>query len=445
MIALALCGLALVICYLAGRRSLGFGLVAVLAFGYFYGILRANLLTAASHFIFDAGLLGLYLARWQSTSQDRKFTRPTAYWTAILILWPALLLLMPFQPLMISLVGLRGNIYFIPLLLLGSRLKGKDFIQLSAGLAVLDMIAVVFGGAEYFLGIQRFYPVSPVTQIIYMSSDVAGGYHRIPAIFSSAHAYGGTMVASIPFLVGLWMGAETSFYKLLGLLGVPAAFLGVLLSATRQNFIYSCAMILFVLFVVRMKGKHRVLFLVILGALALAAMSNARFQRFKTLDDTESVASRIAGSVNRTFWDILTEYPMGNGLGGGGTSMPYFLQGQVRNPIGMENEYARILCEQGIIGLVIWLSFLVWVFSRVRVTFAKGQWAIPKRLMWGFAITSFGTAWIGTGLLTSIPATVLLVMGMGWIVVPSEDASAARDRVRPSSHRSVRTPVPVLR
>jgi O-antigen ligase len=279
-----------------------------------------------------------------------------------------------------------------------------------------------------------------------MSGDVAGGFHRIPAIFSSAHAYGGTMVASIPFLVGLWIGAQNSFHKLLGLIAVPAALLGVLLSATRTSFLFACAMIAFVLFAIRIKSKHRVLFLVILGALAVAAMSNARFQRFKSLDDTESVAGRIAGSVNRTFWDILTEYPLGNGLGGGGTSMPYFLQGQVRNPIGMENEYARILCEQGIIGLVIWLSFLVWAFSRVRVTFAKNQWAIPKRLMWGYALTLFGTAWIGTGLLTSIPATVLLIMGMGWIVVPTETlAPGPRDRVQPFPRRPVRTPVPALR
>jgi hypothetical protein len=158
VIAIGLCCLAFIVCYLAGRRALGLGLVVVLIFGYFYGIVRANLQTSASHFIFDAGLFGLYLARWQSSPQDRKFTRPVAFWTAILILWPALLVLMPFQPMMVSLVGLRGNIYFIPLLLLGSRLKGKDFIHLAAGLAVLDLIALGFGGAEYFLGIERFYP-----------------------------------------------------------------------------------------------------------------------------------------------------------------------------------------------------------------------------------------------------------------------------------------------
>jgi hypothetical protein len=300
------------------------------------------------------------------------------------------------------------------------------------------VVALGFAGAEYFLGVPRFFPYSPVTEIIYASGDVAGGFLRIPSIFSSAHAFGGTMVASMPFLIGLWAGTQKPIYRLLGLIAIPAALVGVLMSATRQNFVFGSLMVVFTLLAIPMKGTHRLFFLLILGVVAYIALSNARFQRFKTLDDKEYLATRIAGSVNRNFWEILSEYPMGNGLGGGGTSMPYFLQGQVRNPIGMENEYARILAEQGIVGFLIWLSFLVWVFSRVRITFAKGPWAIPRRLLWGFIATAFGTAWIGTGLLTSIPLTVLLIMGTGWMVVPLEGNAPAGAPLRWAVPRSVR-------
>src|SRR5215469_14919853 len=122
MIAALLCLAALVGCYLAGRSSLGRGLVAILAVGYFYGILRANLLTAFSHFIFDAGLLGLYLSqKWTSSDpRDHRRLAIVQFWTAILIAWPMLLVLLPFQPWLVSLVGLRGAIFFIPVLLLGS-------------------------------------------------------------------------------------------------------------------------------------------------------------------------------------------------------------------------------------------------------------------------------------------------------------------------------------
>ena len=98
-----------------------------------------------------------------------------------------------------------------------------------------------------------------------------------------------------------------------------------------------------------------------------------RFQRFMTLSDTEAVGERIAGSVNRGFWDLVVEYPMGNGMGGGGTSMPYFLQGHVRNPVGMESEFSRILLEQGIIGLVIFITFALWAATRRAGTGDSGN------------------------------------------------------------------------
>ena len=120
MIALALCVLAFFATFFAGRRSLGVGMIALFTVGYFYGILRANLITTYSHFLFDAGLIGLYLSQNWFTfpppeARRLEFLRIA---TALLIGWPLLLVLMPFQPLLISLVGLRGNILFIPLLLL---------------------------------------------------------------------------------------------------------------------------------------------------------------------------------------------------------------------------------------------------------------------------------------------------------------------------------------
>src|SRR5579864_4377855 len=109
MLAIALCFLAFIACYLAGRRSLGLGLVMLLTFGYFYGILRANLLTTFSHFIFDAGLVGLYLSlRWgkSTTLDENRRSEPMRLWTIFLIAWPIVIVAMPFQPLLVSLVGL---------------------------------------------------------------------------------------------------------------------------------------------------------------------------------------------------------------------------------------------------------------------------------------------------------------------------------------------------
>jgi hypothetical protein len=411
----------------------------LLVFGYFYGILRANLLSTFSHFIFDAGMLGLFLSiRWTQTDpSEKKRSAKLLVWTALLIFWPVVLVMLPFQPLLISLVGLRGNIFFIPLLLLGGRLKEKDLVTLSVGLALLDLVAVGFAGAEYYMGVTRFFPISPVTQIIYSSQDAGGGFFRIPATFTSAHAFGRTMVSTIPYLVGLWTKSEKRFYRLLGLTAIVTSMLGVLMSATRQNFVLGSVMIAFVIFTTNMKTKQKAFFVVIIAVIGIVAMGNVRFQRFKTLGDTEGVAERVAGSVNRDFLEILTEYPMGNGLGGGGSSIPYFLQGQVRNPIGMENEYARILSEQGIIGLALWLAFIIWFFFNAPIAFAKSPWATSRRLVWGLAAIDLSTAFIGTGLLTSIPGTLFLIMGIGWTSVPEARPAPVpnpvRPRVQPSS------------
>jgi hypothetical protein len=420
MIAIIACILAFVICFWAGRRSLGQALIALLAVGYFYGILRANLLTTFSHFIFDAGLLGTYLSqKWSSDDpQEARRLHAIQLWVILLMAWPVLLVALPFQTLLISLVGLRGAILFIPILLLGSRMKEKDLIELSIGIAVLDLVAFLFAGAEYFIGVPRFFPYSPVTRIIYASGDIVGGFFRIPAIFSSSAAFGGTMASTMPYLIGLWGQGTTRGVRALAVVAMVAALLGVLMSASRTSFIVGGIMVVVTILTTKMSGKSRLFFILVILAVGYAATTNDRFGRFKSLGDADAVTERIAGSVNRGFWEILLEYPMGNGLGGGGTSIPFFLEGQVRNPIGMENEYARILCEQGIIGLLLWLAFIFWYLTRMRCAFAKGPWSNTRRMAFSLVAFSLATAFMGTGLLTAIPGTVIMLVAAGFTATP---------------------------
>lgn len=442
MIALALCLVSLAATFWAGRRSLGQGLVALLAVGYFYGILRANISAGASYFIFDVGLIGFYLSqRWTSPNPgEAKRVEAVALWTVVLIVWPTLLVVMPAQPILVSLVGLRGSIFFLPVILLGSRLRDKDLFQLGSGLAVLNLIAAGFAWAEYFTSVQKFYPPGPSTAIIYASGDVAGGFFRIPAIFTSAHAFGGSMVVSLPFLLGVWERAKDRRTRWLALAGIAAAMFGVLLSATRQNFVLGCILIFVGLTSRRMSKAQLAVFILLIGGVGWAAMSNARFQRFKSLTDTEGVAGRISGSVNRGFWEILVEYPMGNGLGGGGTSIPYFLQGEVRHPIGMENEYARILGEQGVVGLVFWLSFALWFICKAPTAFSKGPWAATRRMSWCLTVFSLAMSWMGIGLLSAIPHTVILLMTIGWTATrrPPETLDAKVRAAAPMPRRNLR-------
>jgi len=432
MIGIVLCCLAFIATLLATRRSLGAGLLVAALFGYLYGILRANILSPASHFIFDGSLVGLYVAFGSKFfDRDRRISE-LRLWTVILIAWPCLLCLLPFQPFMVSLVGLRGNIFFLPALLVGARLRHDDVRKLSIGLAVLNLGALVIGVMEYFKGLEMFFPYSPVTAIMYSSADVAGGHHRIPSVFSSAHAYAGSMCCTIPFLFGAWVQKdESKFRKLLLLCGMMAALGGVLMASTRLFFVVALYFVTIAMLSSNISPRLRILWMMMIVLMGTLALTNERFQRFKMLSDSEGVKDRIAGSVNRSFLETLQEYPMGNGLGGGGTSMPYFLEGEVRHPISLEIEYGRILAEQGIIGLILWIAFILWCMLR-RTAFIAHPWLPTRRLIWFWALIWFINAMIGTGVLTAIPITLFFIMALGWSVVEPavEDRAPVTDRSR---------------
>ncbi len=417
MIGLAACLLAFSSTIMTGKRSLSAGLITLFAWGYGYGIIRANALTLASHFIFDAALFGFFIAqRKVLLRKAAQRTRPLRSWFLALILWPCFVALLPLQNPLVTLVGLRGNIFFLPMLLIGAMLTTVDLIRLSTGLAILNVAALAFGVAEYTIGVPAFFPYNSVTQIIYSSKDVAG-YHfmRIPATFSSAHAYAGSMVTGLPMLFGALTHPDIKAWRrLLCFIGLGAALLGVLMAATRIHFVVGAVMVLLVAMNRKSSIKTRVLLTILLAGIAFSAVTNERFGRFRSLGESDTVTDRISGSVNRGFFEILEEYPIGNGMGGGGTSIPYFLQGSIRNPVGMENEYARILLEQGIIGLCLWIAFIArFVFA--SSAFVPSELRSGRRMAWVCCFCYLGTGLIGIGTLTSIPQSVLMLMMMGWV------------------------------
>jgi hypothetical protein len=101
-------------------------------------------------------------------------------------------------------------------------------------------------------------------------------------------------------------------------------------------------------------------------------------------------------------------------MGAGGTSLPYFLQNRVIMGRSLENEYSRIVLEQGLPGLFLWLCFLLWFFFQ-KVS-EKSEYRLSRTMMWAFVVTVFGTAWIGIGTFTTVPVTALLFLSMGYCV-----------------------------
>src|SRR5439155_7983249 len=86
---------AFVLSWLAGRRSVGAGMVVLLSVGYSYGLVRAVVFDGFSHLIFDAATLGLYAARFDhAVSLSRVSEMRSIYQcVAFLMGWPFIALL----------------------------------------------------------------------------------------------------------------------------------------------------------------------------------------------------------------------------------------------------------------------------------------------------------------------------------------------------------------
>src|SRR5437867_1268098 len=260
MTAEVLCVISLVAVFFCSRRSLGAGMVALLVVGYGYGIVRANFPTNASHFMFDAAVLGLYAAVFMTPAQREPRYRSLSLqpWVALLMGWPLLMFFVPTQDWLIQLVGLRGAMFFVPFLLIGARMEEDDFDTVAMGAAALNIAELGIALWQFFFGIERFFPHNAVTELIYRSNDVAGGAYRIPATFVVSAAYGGVMALTVPFLVAAWANPSGRLLRRRVIeVGLVAAGLGVFLSASRTSAILLALCIVGVFISFRLKASHR--------------------------------------------------------------------------------------------------------------------------------------------------------------------------------------------
>ena len=418
MSGVSLCVAALLITYLIAQRSFVNGLLAVITVGYFYGILRANFFVTSSYFIFDAAVLGFYFASFKELSAAFMTAggQRLKHWVVFLMLVPLVLFFVPVQDPLVQLVGLRGHAFLLPFMLAGARLKREDFYRIGIWLAFLNLVAFAIGTAEYLFGLERFFPYNAVTDLIYRSNDVgAANDYRIPSTFANAHSFAGTMVLTVPLLAGAWVQKHLkTWHKNLVVAGLLATILGVFMSAARMHFLALAILLTIATLSTRLRPIYRISWIMVLLLVGYVVSTHERMQRFTTLGDRHFVEGRLQASVNTTLLDAMMDYPFGNGLGGGGTSLPFFLIDRVNMPVAIESEWGRIVLETGLIGLASWAGFLLWVFTRPPAN-RRDPAFLGWRLAWVVALTFFATGFIGIGLFTSIPSTTILLMLVGWV------------------------------
>jgi len=186
------------------------------------------------------------------------------------------------------------------------------------------------------------------------------------------------------------------------------------MSAVRTHFILLLILITVFTFSTRLRPVYRVTWLIILVMVGYVVSTHERMQRFTTLKNTDFIAFRIQSSVNVSLLQAVQQFPFGNGLGGGGTSIPYFLMDRVDHPIAVESEIGRIQLETGLIGMTAWVCFVFWIFTRPGARH-RDPWFLAHRLAWVGCLAFFSVGFIGIGLFTAIPATPAFLMLLGWI------------------------------
>jgi hypothetical protein len=420
----AYCFLGFLLAFVGARRSFGRGLFWVFASGYVYGLLRAHFVDGLTHFGFDAAIIGTYFGRFSVTSGSELDTRdkPAVAWATLLIAWPAFVMAysqaFDSQPLIIQLVGLRPMLVFMPMLIVGARLTREDFDYLAPRVAALNIAVFGVAAFEFVFGVERVIPHNMMTEIVYQSSDVfaeGAAYKRIPATFIHAHVYGFMMLTSIPFVAHGLESARRE--KLICAGGIGAAILGIFMCGARMPVVFVGLSTVYVLMSLRVRTSTWFAFLGAGGLGLAAALSNERLQRFQTLADTDMVELRIRSSVNLDFFDLLAQYPLGNGLARGwGTAIPYFMQAQALPQVGTENEFGRIVIDTGIPGLIIWLAFFVWTMFQKDHSDSS---PIMKMFAWPLTTLVIVGATLGVGLFTAIPVSPILMLLIGVRTTPA--------------------------
>ncbi|HLL45480.1 MAG TPA: hypothetical protein VK399_02180 [Longimicrobiaceae bacterium] len=391
--------------------------------------------------MFDAAVAGLYATQLLRPLDiaDRIRTQPIRNWMVLLIGWPCLLLLLPLQDPMVQMVGLRAHIFFLPFLLLGARLGRDDLYRLALVLAALNIVSFAFALGEFFFGLPYFYPRNEVTELIYRSNDIRSannllGAFRIPATFANSSQYGGTMIITLPVIVGAWFTARAHRHRVVLACAMAAAVLGVFFSASRTNILVLGVLVLVSLVSGKMGVAGRVGWVAMLAVIGWTVSTNERlFLRLMSLN-VDTILERLSWSMNRGVLELAAKHPMGNGLGGGGSSIPHFLLHLVRNPMPVENQYATIMLEQGLPGLLLWVAFLAWVFTR-RAPPRSDPWHLARRLCAIACAAFLATGFIGLGLFTSIPFSPILFIWLAWLGTPqhAEAAHPAAGRAEPQA------------
>ncbi len=378
----------------------------------------------------DATLVITYIALFfNQFNAGVKWGQAARDLTYLMVLWYAYAILEFFNPLSLSrtawFYAMRGfSLYpllIIPLaFILFNRLRHlATFLYIWGIFAILGTLN---GLKQYYIGLDPYEQwwldnIGGITHMIF-------GQLRVFSFFSDAGQFGAAQGAA--GIVGALVAASIKgrFKKLFFITMSVLGFWGMFLSGTRGAMIVPMlGGVVYILlrknFKVLAFGGVMLALTYVFFAYTYIGQSNAQIRRMRTAFRPEEDASYLVRLENRR---ILSEYlrdkPFGGGIGSAGDwGQRFSPQGFLAN-VATDSWYVQIWAEQGIIGLVLHLFILSYIFLkglyllwfRVKNEELNG---VLGALLAGF-VGIMGASY-GNGVLGQMPTGILTYLSWAFI------------------------------
>ena len=288
---------------------------------------------------------------------DNRIVKPprSAIWWGLFLFWGSISVLWAVEPngALRQLASSAALITFY-LVAVSFRITENEF-KWVVRLAILGgCLAAMFAVYEYSAGIN--WATGSGSSLVERGSLIVGETEVNPDFF------GLKLIIPISLAVAAFLAARSWWGRLISFCALAITVLALLLTMSRSALL--SMLVLIIVFLVRLRLYRRLMPVILLGSVLLAAMPASFFRRIQEAGET-------GGAGRLDLWkaglEMFKHYPwVGTGLGNfvivyqqyAGYS-PKF-HGFARNP---HNTYLDVLVELGILGLVL---FLIAIVTQVR-------------------------------------------------------------------------------
>jgi O-antigen ligase len=288
---------------------------------------------------------------------DNRILKPPgiAIWWALFLFWSGISVFWAVEPSgALRQLATSGALIIFYLVAVSFRITEHEFAWV-VRLAILGgCLAAMFAVYEYSAGIN--WATGSGSSLVERGSLIVGETEVNPDYF------GLRLILPIALAVAAFLTARGWLGRLVSFCALAITVLALLLTMSRAALL--SLVVLIIVFLVRLRLYRRLLPVIVLGSLLLAAMPATFFQRIQE-------AGKTGGAGRLDIWEagleMFKHYPLvGTGLGNFLVVYPQYagfspkFHGFVRSP---HNTYLNVLVDLGILGLVL---FLIAIVTQIR-------------------------------------------------------------------------------